>query len=42
MIDPALPSNAGTNAIRAIDTNTAYVVGEAQGGTGYIAKIIEA
>lgn len=39
---PALPTNVGVNAIKAVDVNTAYVVGLAQGGTGYIAKVVEA
>jgi photosystem II stability/assembly factor-like uncharacterized protein len=40
--DPALPTNSGVNAIRAISENSAYVVGEANGGTGFLAKITEA
>jgi photosystem II stability/assembly factor-like uncharacterized protein len=34
------PNNAGLNAMRVIDVNHAWVGGEPQGGTAYIAKII--
>ena len=33
------PTNAGLNDVIAIDENTAYVVGNAYGGTGFVAKI---
>lgn len=37
-----MPANSGINAVRAVDANTAYAVGEANGGTGFLAKITEA
>lgn len=33
------PANSGLNSIEAIDKNTAFVVGEANGGTGFVAKV---
>lgn len=33
------PTNTGLNDVFAVDENTCYVVGNAQGGTGFVAKI---
>lgn len=33
------PTNAGLNDVTAIDENTAYIVGNASGGTGFVAKV---
>lgn len=37
-----IPANAGLNAVAAVDENTCYAAGEAQGGTGVLLKISEA
>lgn len=36
-----IPTNSGLNSIFAVDTNTAYAVGEANGGTGVLLKVTE-
>lgn len=36
-----MPANSGVNAIKAVDANTAWIVGEANAGTGFITKVIE-
>jgi photosystem II stability/assembly factor-like uncharacterized protein len=36
-----IPTNSGLNSIVAVDENTAWVVGEANGGTGVILKVTE-
>ena len=33
------PTNAGLNDVFAVDENTAYAVGNAQGGTGFVCKV---